>query len=441
MDKSRRRFLYNRCMPGEALKPGDDRYIELDLATRRVRGIDWVARLAARIELSNTPTCQLFTGLPGSGKSTELLRLAERLAKPEGSNFEVVVIDADEVFDIGTTIDVPDILLTIVAACERALLEREGKRADDLDAAMESGYPRRLWDWLKRTDVTFTEVEFGIEKVGKLSLELKTRPNLRDRFRTTLGAHLHRFLADVRDELTLMQGRAEALGRAGLVVIIDSFEKLRGTATTWNDVLESAERVFADGAPNLRLPVHTIYTVPPALVSRKRFAQVDFIPMIKLHCHPNQGGGRYQAGYDAAMELVLQRVPERDLAELFGAQTEQRIEQLIEWSGGYPRELVRLIQESLLSETTPLSDSDFRRLLHEVGDQYRKLVPADAFAWLARVAVDRYLTLDSDAQRQTADAMLSNNVVLRYLNDQDWFDVHPSVRLIPGVASEIERLG
>lgn len=164
------------------------------------------------------------------------------------------------------------------------------------------------------------------------------------------------------------------------------------------------------------------------------------MPMIKLHQHPGAGGGRSKEGYDAAMELLLQRVPEQDLAKLFGAQTEKRIEQLIEWSGGYPRELVRLLQQALLSETIPLSDDDFQRLLNEVSDQYRKVIPAEAFPWLARVATEYYLTLDTDAHRQTADVMLTGNVVLRYLNNSEWFDVHPSVREIPGIARAIEQL-
>jgi hypothetical protein len=435
MDKQRRRFLYNRCRPGDALLPGDDRYIDLD--ARRVRGIDWVARLASRIELSDQPTSQLFTGLPGSGKSTELRRLARRLEQSDDGNLHVVVVAAEDALDLLCPIDVPDILLAILAECDRSLLVAEGK---DPELAMESGYFRRLWDWLTRTDVTFKGAEFAIDKVGKLTAELKTRPSLRQRFRQTIGAHLNQFLKEVREELLHMQARADALHRSGLVVIVDSLEKLRGTSTTWDDVLDSAERVFSDGAPHLQLPVHTLFTVPAALVSRKRFAQVDFMPMIKLHEHPRAGGGRFQDGYDAALELLLQRVPAQDLAELFGSQTEQRLEQLIEWSGGYPRELVRLLQEALLAESIPLSDSDFRRLLNEVGDQYRKLVPADAFPWLAKVAVERYLTVETSEQRETADAMLSNNVVLRYLNDQDWFDLHPSIRQIPGVAQEIERL-
>jgi hypothetical protein len=35
--------------------------------------------------------------------------------------------------------------------------------------------------------------------------------------------------------------------------------------------------------------------------------------------------------------------------------------------------------------------------------------------------------------------LLQNNAILRYQNDQDWFDIHPAVRQIPGVREEIER--
>jgi hypothetical protein len=263
MEKQRRRYLYNRCDPDASLGPGDDRYIDLD--ARGVRGRDWVARLAARIDLSNSPTCQLFTGLPGSGKSTELRRLAERLGQMEGGNFEVILVDAEEAIDINSPIDVPDILLMIVAACERQLLEREGKaKGESLDEALEGGYGRRLWDWLTRTDLSFTEMEFAVEKVAKLSVELKTRPSLRRQFRETIGAHLNRFLSEIREELTRMQARAVALGRSGLLVVIDSLEKLHGTVTTWPAVLDSAELVFGDGVTQLQLPVHVVYTVPPA---------------------------------------------------------------------------------------------------------------------------------------------------------------------------------
>ena len=429
LDLPRLRFLLGRCNPYDALPPDDDRYIPLD--ERRVRGIDWVARLAAPIERSEKPTCRTFTGLLGSGKSTELLRLAQRLTQ---KNFFVVLVDAEDTIDITATIDVPDVLLTILAATERKLVEAEGK---DPDVAMEEGYLNRLWKWLQRIDVALTKVEFGIDKVVKFTTELKTRPNLRARVRATLGAHLHHFLAEVRDELRQMEARAVALKRDRLVVIVDSLEKLRGTSTTWDEVLESAERLFSDGAPYLCLPVHVLYTIPPALVSRKFIGQVDFMPMIKLR---DAAGVRYEPGFDAAYEVISHRVPPLDLDAVFTPKTHARVERLIEASGGYPRELVRYLQQALLAEHFPLDDGDFGRLLHEVADQYRKLIPASAFPWLARIAVERYLTVDDADQRKTADSMLSNNVVMRYLNDRDWFDLHPSVRDIPGVAAAIARL-
>lgn len=438
MDTTLRRHYYNRCKPAEALEPGDPRYVDLDsmgTPEARVRGVNWVEKLAEQIELSDEPVCQLFTGLPGSGKSTELKRLAARLQEPGGANLFPVVLSAEEVFDLANTLDIPDIIIAILQGVEAALLQAEGKEPV---TAMQEGYLRRLWTWLSKTDIELNKVEFAVPDAGKLALELKTRPSLRQRVRATLGAYLSRFLAEARDELQVMQGRAVALGKAGIIVIFDSLEKLRGISSNWEEVLTSAERIFTGGAPYLKLPVHVLYTIPPALISRKRFEQVLFIPMIKLRTRDRKP---FAPGFRAARELITHRVPMETLTGIFGpAALEQRIERLIDWSGGYPRELVRLLQSAVAVAQWPVPEGDFQRILNEVGDQYRKLVPADAFPWLARVASERYLTLQSDTHHRAADLMISSNAVLRYLNDKDWFDLHPAVREIPGVAEEIRKL-
>ncbi len=72
-------------------------------------------------------------------------------------------------------------------------------------------------------------------------------------------------------------------------------------------------------------------------------------------------------------------------------------------------------------------------------DDYRKIVPADAFEWLAKVATKNYLTIENDNHRQAADLMLQNSAVMRYLNGGDWFDLHPAVREIPGVQEAIAK--
>ncbi|HET9625165.1 MAG TPA: hypothetical protein VFP84_27545 [Kofleriaceae bacterium] len=437
MELAQRRKLYNACRPLEVLNPGDPRYVALDQLgdpSHRVRGEDWVASLASAFELSDEPVRMLFTGLPGSGKSTELRRLAKYLEDPKRANLLAVTIAAEDVFELSYPIDIPDILFAILDGVERELLAREGA---DPRQAMSEGVFRRIWNHLSRTDVELGKGELSVPELGKLVIEMKTRPSLRARVRAAVGNHLTRIIEETTEELNAMIGRAKQVGYAGIVVIFDSLERLRGVTTNWGDVLDSAERVFSGGAPYLRLPIHALYTVPTALVSRRRFEQVRFMPMIKLH---DREGRVFAAGVDAASEIVTHRVPEAALRELLGDQLERRMRKLIEWSGGYPRELVRLVQSMIAIDRWPLSDSDFARVLNEVGDQYRKLIPASAFPWLAQVAVDRYFTLENDEHRSIADQMLLNNVVLRYLNDKDWFELHPAVREIPGIAHAIHAL-
>lgn len=434
------RQYYNRCKPEEALQPNDERYVDVDALgapSSRVRGANWVHKLSKPFELSDEPVFKLFTGLPGTGKSTELNRLARKLSDREGANLLAVKISAEAYLDLTCPIDIPDIILSIIHATELAVREAEGKAADEMPA---EGFFERLWNGLTRTDSGLKSAELSIPNLFKLVFEMKTQPSLRQRILQVLAGRLNQFLDEACEELELLRGRAVARGRQGIVVIFDSLEKLRGSNTNWEEVLRSAERTFSDGAPHLkRLPIHALYTIPPALVSRRRFAQELFIPMLKLY---SQEGERFEPGFEAATQIIRRRIPDEEfLAELFGqGRVTERLERLIEWSGGYPRELISMLQSALTLESWPLSDSDFERLLNEVGDQYRKIIPADTFAWLARVAVEHYYTLESDTHRQTAANMLDLNAVLRYLNDRDWCDLHPAVKRIPGVAAEIKRL-
>jgi hypothetical protein len=319
---------------------------------------------------------------------------------------------------------------------EQAVLIAEGENPA---TALETGYFARLWSWLNKTEIELSKAEFAIPGGGpKLVAEMRSRPALRQRVRATLATHLSRFLDEAREELVQLEARAKTKGYQGLVVIFDSLEKLRGSSQNWTDVLASAERIFSSGAPYLRLPVHVLYTVPTALINRHLFKGVHFIPMIKLH---DREGKAWDAGYAAARELVRRRVPDDIAREIFGEPVEARIAEVIRWSGGYPRELVRLLQSALAHDTLPLNESDFQRIFNELKDAYRKVVPADAFVWLAKVAHERYYTVEEEKHRQIADQMLLNNVVLRYVNDNDWYDLHPAVAEIPGIRQAMTAPG
>lgn len=433
---------YNACNPDEALDPNDPRNVDIDSMgdpDERVRGDNWVSRLARQVELSgDRPVCKYFTGLPGSGKSTELRRLAARLRRKDRAHLLPVIIDADETLDLTAEIDVPDIMTALIYGTERQILIAEKKDPDD---ALKDGYGKRFWSWLTRTDINLNSVEAGLEGAvvnGKVVAEMKTRPTLRQRIRATIAAHLTSFLKEIRDELVLLNERARRVGYSGLIVIFDSLEKLRGVSSTWKSVLESAERVFDSDAPYLQLPVHVLYTIPPALVFRLKM-DPQYLPMIKLRA---RDGTTFKPGFEAAREIIRKRIPDEILREMLGpTSAEERVKALITWSGGYPREIVRLLQAVLEIEESSVTTAEFQRILSRTGNAYRNLVlGGGGIELLARVAVDHNALLNTEEEREMFGRLVSNNVVLRYQNQEDWFDVHPAVSEIREVQDAIERL-
>jgi hypothetical protein len=431
MDLPTLRKYYQLCRD-EPLGPGDSRNLDIDRLPGKPRGVNWVVRLSRPIELSSSPVQTFVTGLPGSGKSTELRRLSERLSQSESTNLLVVHVDAEEALDLTSQIDIPDLYMVMIRAAEEKALEAEGRSPDE---ALQEGYLARLWHWLTTTDV---ELKNGFQiPQGKLTFEMKARPSLRTRVRETIANHLTTFLKEARDELVLIEERARRAGWGGIIVILDSLEKLRGISSSYEAVLQSAEKVFAGGAPYLRLPIHSILTVPAALATRQSI-NIEFMPMIKLH---NRDGSTSKSGFDAMRELIRRRLPDEVLLSVLGADCEQRLRRVIDRSGGYPRELVIMLKWLLELPELPAANDDLERAENEVCERFRSVVMRGDFEWLARVAREQTLTVEDDGHRPIVDRALSNNIVLRYCNKEVWYDLHPAVRDIPGVAEAIKKHG
>lgn len=428
MEESQLSFYYDRCSD-DALRPGDRRYVDIDAMEGRPRGTSWADRIARGLVLSRKPACTFVTGLRGTGKSTELLKLAAQLGDPQGPHHLVVLIDGSEVLDIANEIDVPDILTAIVHAAERRVLQ-DAEGADP-DHALRDGFVTRLWTWLTRTEIELGNTKLAPAQQAGLVVEMKTNPTLRQQIRKGLQRHFSKFLTDVREELQLLEERARKAGYQRITIIFDSLEKLKGLSTNWREVLASAERVFGGDSTYLSLPVHVVYTVPPALLNRSAVS-IEFMPMVKLF---SRTGERNAAGFAAMRDLVRLRLPDEALAEILGEHYEQRAEELITRSGGHPRLLVQMLQWLLLLPEFPAAEEDSLRLFAELRERYQAVITNDDLPWLRKVQRDKSLAIDNLHQHESVDRALTNNVIFRYANADVWYDVHPILPDLSGSPS------
>lgn len=441
MDEARLKALTAACGPEQPVAASDPRFVDIDAIVvdgDSPRGGGLARQMERRIGRASEPLRLHFSGLPGSGKSTELKRLASLLA---ARRFLVVTVDAEDTIDLRAPIDVPDVLFTVLYETEIALAVRGGKSPDAARAdAGKEGWAKRFWHWLNTTRAEFEElgVKVGDDKVlaVDLALSLKTQPRLRERMQAAVAARLSDFLREVREEMQRFEAQAKTLSHAGLVIIVDSLEKLEGTETSFKPVIESAERVFASDF--LSLPVHTVFSVSPAVALRANPPHLAYLPMIKLS---HRDGKPSPAGARAARELVSRRIPDPDLASILGRDTfEHHVDTLIRASGGYPRDLVRLLLEVVSAyDDAPLDARAVDAVVRRAGEPYRRIARwQNALPWLAQVALTKRLAAGD--REDIAMRMITQCCVLRYVNDEEWVDVHPALAGMEDLQVEVAKL-
>lgn len=204
-------------------------------------------------------------------------------------------------------------------------------------------------------------------------------------------------------------------------MIFDGLTRLRGLTSNWREVDLGAERLFGPLSTYLALPVHTIYTVPPAILPG--FAEpVRVLPMIAVR---DREGRPHAAGLAAAREMVRRRVPDAALDEMFGAaEREARGHALIEATGGVPRDLLGLLRGFVSRESTDAFA--FGRDVSLGLEVYRRLLWQSDRGWLGRVHAARSLVTAPGDEAAAARA-LANGAVVPYDGEAPWWDLHPAV--------------
>ncbi len=432
--------LYRAFDPFRPLPAGDPAWVDC----REVRGdSDVLIDLGRKITLSqDQPTCLLYSGLRGVGKSTELLRLQADLQR---QGYCVVYFAADQ------DIDPEDAQYTdILLASTRHVVEQLG-----ILRPSENPLLKWLGDrWGQLRDLVQTEVEFEelqfetqLSQFARLTANVRAVPSLRQEIRRRVDPYTVSLL-DALNEY-IQKARPEAC--AGVVIMADNLDRIvpviKGEKT-------NHEEIYLDRAEQLKgLKCHVIYTVPISLVYSRAgtlledlYRKPEVLPMIMTH---REDDSVYPAGLEAIKAVVAQRIQQvdprwaRDPERLIFAEKEV-LERICLMSGGHLQILMKLIQVSLVrSPRLPIEANSVQRALTEIRDTYRRIIQSDQWLLLAEVA--RTKRCPHDQVFQVFTDLLVHRCILEYsyLDEMGehitWHDIHPLIRGIPEFKALLQR--
>jgi hypothetical protein len=450
----RQRHYFKNCNPSEPLTQiNDPRYVDFD-SQRDLRGADGscidelfrTIMLGEAPELDPTdtpaPVSQIFTGFPGAGKTTELHRLKARLENDPDEPSHVVFLNAEDFINRHTPPSITDMLRVLAY-----FMDREATRAEGKDPDKAPGYLNRLWTWLQ-SDAELKTI--GFDAYGpKLMFEIRNNPTFRQKAEALLQLRFQEFAEEAHNiiEDAIVRLRA-ASGQDRVVLIVDGLEKFSAVVPEQQSEMEaSIESVFSNHARWLRLPCHTVYTCPLWL----RFRTVNMgtaynspiktLPMIKVR---DRAGQPHSPGYQKLTELLMHRLQPPDaepntdagLIEVFGEGYQRALDPMIEASGGYPRDLLRMVRDAItLTSSYPIDLKTIQRVIDRVAEEYKMITLRSNEEVLHHIATTHTLPTGSD-RLAAASRCFEEWQVLTYRNGEEWYDLHPLVRRY--LASKLE---
>jgi len=399
-------------------------------------GTSLINSLADRIDFDEGGGTYLFSGNRGTGKTTELMRLAELL---QNQDCEVFYVDMSEYLNLTMSIEITDFLISLLGGFSEKIKERY----PTLDP-QKIGFFERVWSFLQ-TEVKLDElgIEAGLNEAVKSSLKfsLRENPTFKQQLQEKTRGHVSKLVQEsrrfVEDAIFAIRGETRAPDKK-IVLILDSVERLRGVGDSKdiNQVFKSVETIFSGHADKLRFQsLYLVCTIPPYLTALAGSlgalysgGKIYLLPSV--HVYENKPGDgnapqRSEKGLDAMLAIVEKRFPEWD--DFF---SKEQLLRLAAHSGGDLRDYFRMIglsiAEALYRNDRPLPD----KVLSYAESALRNDMPlaADDKKWLQRILKSHDRELESLDKLPDFARLTEGKYILNYRNGEDWFDVHPLLR-------------
>ena len=424
--------FYQATNPGKALFT-DNQEIEekyyIDFSS--VRGGKIIEDLKDNIAMwsPDEPTCQLFTGHIGCGKSTELWLLKQQL---EAEGFHVVYFESDKDLEMGD-LDVSDILLTIARQVIESLNTRE---------KLNLGEPTRLNSLIERAiKLLQTEIEISPEVelsfgIAKITAQAKASPQLRSKLRDYLGPRTNGIIETINQELLEpAHKKLKQRSKNGLVVIVDNLDKVDSSPKPWGR--PQPEYLFVDRGEQLAsLHCHVIYTLPLALrfsndfntLTQRFKSDPQVLPMVSIQL---RDGKEFGEGMAKLRQLVLARAfPHLEeqqrlekITEIFDST--ETLDHLCKMSGGHVRNILRILNDAIKKQKgLPISSENLNKVIQNFRNERTLAVDDQEWELLRQVAQTQKVKGDDGYQR-----LIRSMFVYEYRDDEgSWFDINPILK-------------
>ena len=417
----KRKVFYNALHVEHALdfsKPEDrEKYVEGLHGNK-----DAVLLLKEAIEVGIGQGVYLFSGQTSSGKSTELRRLQYLLENNPDESCKVFYLDMSDWLNPERPIELGSFLVAVVSAWVDAIGRNDHERT----------IAQRLWALFTKTNIEITGGSVGTDIAGiktNLQYALQYNDDFLESLRTTVNKGRDSFVnqvqAFVQDVVSKVCPHNEKC-----VLLIDSLEKIQGSSSKQDEVMDSVKNMFSQHGRALQLPlVHAVYSIAPYVLEQNRqlpglLGGAVSVQLPSVHIFQRKSTALDPSGVEKMLQLLTKRFAEWGL--FF---TQEQVEKIIENTGGDLRDFQRALKVCLL-------DLDVSQ--PQVGDQSLEfawsqihptlVLESKYLDWLGRVAQSHEAELNNGIDAHVLQRFLNTKHVLAYLNGETWYGIHPLIR-------------
>lgn len=384
-----------------------------------------------KLMITPQTTSILFTGHMGCGKSTELRNLSRRIDHPD--MYFVVYLDCVKHLDFNN-LKYSDLLM----ACATTLLQKMSERDIDIDPIhldhLKSWFYQHVTTQIRNEEYmselkTGAEIQASIPLLAKIFggflAKISSNTSYRDELRLSIQNNFAEFARAFNEFLAIAKEKISAMNQGkAIIFIIDGTDRLNSK--------DSENLFYQDVHQLLSINGIFIYSAPIYILHCKNLGELRFdsvrLPMLKIRDRENQD---IPENYEHVRNMAVKRVP----LALFDEPS--TLDYLIRYSGGNPRDLIRLISSSIAeSDDELITKKGAEKAIKELAQGFNRFLKQEDYELLARIDLSHHAVEECTGERTTD--LLRQLAILEY-NDFFW-KTHPAITTLEGYKRAYHKL-